>query len=317
MPRLLVIDDDPAILLVFRRAFADSDVVLRTAATAREGLEALAGHRPDVVLLDVQLPDRAGLDLYREVRQLDGTLPVIFFTVSDSSDTVIEAMKLGAYDYLSKPLDLGGVRQLLARAFEVRRLMHVPVEFRADHGTGAGCVDFPRRARSERKAVPDQAAAELVEDACLLIAHGFRRDAPTRCDRRRGFPRECRLDQGGVSRTKLLGNGLIQVGTLLHRQVFPSGRGDRVSVVEQRTGPLASGPRLNPVDGAGEVGPVGGLAAEDATDSQPIDVTDETLKAVKPPALEQGQVDLLFAVVTPLGTDSGPRPRSVQAAGKL
>jgi two-component system nitrogen regulation response regulator GlnG len=136
VPRLLVIDDDPAILLVFRRAFADSEVLLRTAATAREGLEAVAEHRPDVVLLDVHLPDRTGLELYREIRQLDGTLPVIFITASGSSDMVIEAMKLGAYDYLPKPLDLGGVRELLARAFEVRRLMHVPVEFHAEHGIG-------------------------------------------------------------------------------------------------------------------------------------------------------------------------------------
>jgi DNA-binding response OmpR family regulator len=221
MPSLLVIDDDPAILLVFRRAFADSEVCLRTAATAREGLGAVARHRPDVVLLDVRLPDRAGLELYREIRRLDGTLPVIFITASGSSDTVIEAMKLGAYDYLQKPLDLGGVRELLGRAFAIRRLMRVPVEFRADHGTGDGCVGFPRRTRSERKAVPEQTVAELVEDACLLIADGLRRDAPPCCDLRRGLPRQCSVDQGGVSRAEFQGDCLVQVGTLLHRQVLP------------------------------------------------------------------------------------------------
>jgi nitrogen regulation protein NR(I) len=141
MPVLLVIDDDPAILLVFRRAFADSDVALRTAATAREGLEAVAQHRPDVALLDVRLPDMTGLELYREIRRLDGTLPVIFITAGGSSDTVIEAMKLGAYDYLQKPLDLGVVREVLGRAFEIRRLMSVPVEFRADDGLGDERVD--------------------------------------------------------------------------------------------------------------------------------------------------------------------------------
>jgi DNA-binding NtrC family response regulator len=75
--------------------------------------------------------------------------PGRFITASGSSDTVIEAMKLGAYDYLQRPLDLAGVRGLLARAFEVRRPMRVPVEFRADHGSGDGCVGLPRRARSE------------------------------------------------------------------------------------------------------------------------------------------------------------------------
>jgi two-component system nitrogen regulation response regulator GlnG len=141
MPVLLVIDDDPAILLVFRRAFADSDVALRTAATAREGLEAVARQRPDVVLLDVRLPDKSGLETYREIRRLDATLPVIFITAGGSSDTVIEAMKLGAYDYLPKPLDLGSVRELLARAFAIRRLTSVPVEFRADDGIGDEWAD--------------------------------------------------------------------------------------------------------------------------------------------------------------------------------
>jgi CheY-like chemotaxis protein len=102
MPALLVIDDDPAILLVFRRAFAESDVALRTAATAREGLEAVARDRPDVALVNVRLPDMEGLDLYRAIRHLDGTLPVIFITAGGTSDTMIEAMKLGAFDYLTK-----------------------------------------------------------------------------------------------------------------------------------------------------------------------------------------------------------------------
>src|SRR3954467_6982761 len=96
MPVLLVVDDDPAILLVFRRAFDGSDVGIETASTGREAIEALArpGRRPDVILLDIRLPDITGLDLYREVRKLDGKVPVIFITAGGRSDTVIEAMKL-------------------------------------------------------------------------------------------------------------------------------------------------------------------------------------------------------------------------------
>src|SRR6185369_8020585 len=66
-------------------------------------------------------------------------LPVIFITAQDSSDTAIEAMKLGAYDYLLKPLDLPKLRELVERALEIRRLMHVPVDLpRGDSGTSLG-----------------------------------------------------------------------------------------------------------------------------------------------------------------------------------
>ena len=84
-------------------------------------------HHPDVVLLDIQLPDLSGLELFQKVRQVDATIPVIFITASGSSGTAIEAMKLGAFDYLLKPLDFPKVRELVARAFEIRRFMHVPV----------------------------------------------------------------------------------------------------------------------------------------------------------------------------------------------
>jgi two-component system nitrogen regulation response regulator GlnG len=128
MPVLLVIDDDPAIRLIFRRAFQDSEVTVECAETAQEGLGAIARHLPDVVLVDIHLPDMEGLALYRKILRIDGRLPVIFITTDGTSDTIIEAMTLGAYDYFQKPLDLPGVRSKLTNAFATRRLMLVPVE---------------------------------------------------------------------------------------------------------------------------------------------------------------------------------------------
>jgi two-component system nitrogen regulation response regulator GlnG len=127
MSTVVVVDDDPAVLAVFRGAFKDSDVTVMTAGTAAAGLAAVTRHRPDVVLLDVHLPDGSGLELFGRVRETDATVPVIFITAGGTSDTVIEAMKLGAFDYLTKPLNLPAVRGLLDRAFSIRRMMHVPV----------------------------------------------------------------------------------------------------------------------------------------------------------------------------------------------
>src|SRR5438094_432999 len=126
MPVLLVVDDEPAILLAFRRAFRSGGVEVLTAESAGEGLALARQHPPAVVVLDVQLPDQSGLDVFLQLRQLDARIPVVFITGKATTDTAIEAMKLGAYDYLFKPLELGQLRELVARAFDISRLMHVP-----------------------------------------------------------------------------------------------------------------------------------------------------------------------------------------------
>ena len=78
-------------------------------------------------MLDVLLPDGDGIELFRKIRAIDHTLPVIFVTASGSSNTAIEAMQLGALDYLVKPLQVAEVRRVVQRALEVRRLATDPI----------------------------------------------------------------------------------------------------------------------------------------------------------------------------------------------
>ncbi len=127
MPSILVIDDDRSVLHIFKQVFKDSDLRMLTANTAAEGVASLVGNRPDVVILDIMLPDQSGLETIEQVFRHDPKVPVIFITSGGTSDTAIEAMKLGAYDYLLKPLDFVQVRALVDRALEIRRSMQVPV----------------------------------------------------------------------------------------------------------------------------------------------------------------------------------------------
>ena len=127
MSRLLVVDDEPSVLQLFRRTFEKEDVEVLTAASAGDGLRVAREQQPDVAVFDVMLPDRSGLELLREVQQIDAKMPVIFITSGGTSATAIDAMKLGAFDYLLKPLNLSQIRELVDRAFEVRRLMNEPV----------------------------------------------------------------------------------------------------------------------------------------------------------------------------------------------
>src|SRR5262249_15594808 len=81
---------------------------------------------PDVILLDLRLPDQSGLEVYQQIRRIDARIPVIFVTIAKTADAAIEAMKQGAYDYLFKPLDLNHLRRVVGEALEVARRMRAP-----------------------------------------------------------------------------------------------------------------------------------------------------------------------------------------------
>src|SRR3954453_23747351 len=126
MPTLLVVDDEPSILYFFRQAFCEPEVTLLTASSAAEGGETVIRDRPDVVILDIDLRDASGLDTFRRVHEIDSKIPVIFITGHGTTATAIEAMRMGAYEYLLKPLELDQLTDLVERAFEISRLMRVP-----------------------------------------------------------------------------------------------------------------------------------------------------------------------------------------------
>src|SRR5215468_6465774 len=126
MPTLLVVDDEPSILTAFRRAYRDAAVEVLTAETAAEALSRAQESRPDVIVLDIHLPDMTGLEALRKLQRVDARCPVIFITGKSTTDTAIEAMKLGAFEYLLKPLELSQLRQVVERAVAISRLMHVP-----------------------------------------------------------------------------------------------------------------------------------------------------------------------------------------------
>jgi DNA-binding NtrC family response regulator len=127
MATLLLIDDDPDLLPdqvghVFP-APAHRVVIARTGS---EGLERVADSRPDVILLDLRLPDQSGLDVLKQLRRIDARIPVVLVTVVRSADSAIEAMRHGAYDYLLKPLDLQRLDRVIGEALKVARLMREP-----------------------------------------------------------------------------------------------------------------------------------------------------------------------------------------------
>jgi two-component system nitrogen regulation response regulator GlnG len=127
MAHVLLIDDDPAVIPEqVRQAFPAPRYRVEVAGTGAEGLAHVRAGPPDVILLDLRLPDQSGLEVYQQVRTIDARVPVIFITLAKAADAAIEAMKQGAYDYLFKPLDLHQLRRVVGEALEVGRLMRAP-----------------------------------------------------------------------------------------------------------------------------------------------------------------------------------------------
>src|SRR3954462_3467183 len=127
MANLLLIDDEPDLLPdQMRQVFPAPAHRVEIAPTGSEGLERARDGRTDVIMLDLRLPDQSGLDVLRQLRQIDARIPVVLVTVVRSADSAIEAMRQGAYDYLLKPLDLQKLDRVIGEALKVARLMREP-----------------------------------------------------------------------------------------------------------------------------------------------------------------------------------------------
>jgi two-component system nitrogen regulation response regulator GlnG len=194
LAHLLLIDDNPALIPgQVRQAFPAPAHRVEVAATGAEGLERVGAGPPDVILLDLGLPDQSGLEVYQHIRRIDARIPVIFVTMAKTADAAIEAMKQGAYDYLFKPLDPHQLRRVVGEALEVARRMREPAvvaETAADPDVDGAIVGTCPAMREVYKAIGRVAAQdvpvlitgesgtgkELVARA--LYQHGARAKAP-------------------------------------------------------------------------------------------------------------------------------------------
>lgn len=125
MARILIVDDDASVRYSLRRLFStkgDHDV--ETARSAEECLVKLEEFAPDVVIMDIRMPGMTGLEALTRIKEIDPKLPVIIATAYGTTDTAIEAVKRGAYDYILKPFDVSHLQMLVNKAFEASRMMH-------------------------------------------------------------------------------------------------------------------------------------------------------------------------------------------------
>ena len=140
-PRVLVVDDEPAILRFLKPALEANDYEVTSAATLADALKRIAKEPPDVVVLDLGLPDGDGKDVIRQVRQWS-QVPIIVLSAREREAEKIEALDLGADDFVNKPFGVGELMARLRTALRHRRQTQGEA---AVVRIGALEIDLPRR----------------------------------------------------------------------------------------------------------------------------------------------------------------------------
>jgi DNA-binding response OmpR family regulator len=237
--RIVVVEDEPAIRRGVVDALRATGYQVAEAADGAQGLQEAVRRGVDLVLLDLLLPKRDGLDVLAEIRKIRPTLPVIILTARGSEDDRVRGLKLGADDYVIKPFS---ARELLARVEAVlRRSVDRPAEV---HGgtLGRAVIDFDRR--EVRWSDEERIELSEMESAILsfLVAH-----------HKRAVSREELL-------TRLWGIGPREVETrtidmhiarLRTKLRDPSGQFQSEAIVTVRALGYMAGPDLLPLSDAG------------------------------------------------------------------
>ncbi|MGD0267120.1 MAG: response regulator [Candidatus Methylomirabilota bacterium] len=119
MPRVLVVDDEPYAVELLQECLTAKGYEVLTASDGEEALRKVKEERPHVILLDVRMPKMSGLEVLRRVREMDHEVGVIMVTAVNEEETGNQALQMGAFDYITKPLDF----QYLERSLWVKLQM--------------------------------------------------------------------------------------------------------------------------------------------------------------------------------------------------
>ena len=132
MSTILIIDDDDQLRKSFERLLKQEDYHVVSAPSGEAGLDKTKTENPDLVILDMRLPGMNGLETFQAIHLMEPKLPVIIMTAYGTTETAIEATKMGAFDYVLKPFDIPEMLSIIRQALEANRFMRSPVDMDPD-----------------------------------------------------------------------------------------------------------------------------------------------------------------------------------------
>ena len=120
--KILMVEDSPSLTEVYKAYLADTEYQIVSAETLGIAHATLGAYQPDIVLLDIELPDGSGMDFLVEAEILDNPPKIVVMTAHGTSDMAVEAIRLGAFDFLTKPFDSARLKVTLDNAVSQLRL---------------------------------------------------------------------------------------------------------------------------------------------------------------------------------------------------
>lgn len=118
--KILVIDDEPQVGMIFSKVLESAGYDVVASVTGEDGVKQLAASQPDVIFLDIKLPGIDGVETLRRIRKVSTDIPVVMMTAYQTVDSAVESMRLGACDYLLKPLDNARIKEVVKHALLVK-----------------------------------------------------------------------------------------------------------------------------------------------------------------------------------------------------
>ncbi len=131
MSTILIIDDDDQLRKSFERLLMEEGYSVESAPSGELGLDLVTEKVPDLVILDMRLPGMNGLETFHAIHKIEPKLPVIIMTAYGTTETAIEATKMGAFDYILKPFEVPDMLTVIRQALEAGRFMRSPVDMNA------------------------------------------------------------------------------------------------------------------------------------------------------------------------------------------
>ncbi len=188
MAKILVVEDEAILAKSIARSLGRAGYECSTATNAEEGLKVVEAEGPDVVLLDLRLEGMDGLQALKRIREMDPGIAIIVMTAYGSVETAVEAMKGGAFDYLSKPLDLEELKLVVAKALEnvqLHRRLSYYQRREAERAKGLRIIGESRRIKAvlalvERIAKIDPRVAGDLPTVLILGETGTGKDLVAR-----------------------------------------------------------------------------------------------------------------------------------------
>ncbi|AOT69139.1 sigma-54-dependent transcriptional regulator [Geosporobacter ferrireducens] len=167
MKKILIADDEKNMIWAMKKALKDERYRLITASDGEEAVKTVQAEEPDLILLDLRMPKMDGMEALREIRKINDKIPIIMLTAHGTMESAIEAMKLGALDYLSKPFDIDELKIIIEKALNIGN-MQQQIEFLTEElqrSTGKSIIGTSDKI----KAVLEIVNRVAVSNATVLI----------------------------------------------------------------------------------------------------------------------------------------------------